>query len=121
MRHRVGYHQDEEDSRDIAAETPLVEETREEDVVEREIVEHEGWHDLLWSFVVSGFLSVSFVYHLSRKNDKILFSCLPTFSLLFLQSLCSVIIWHESGYGILPQVCHMLAKVCYSSSNIIFA
>lgn len=63
VRRREGYHHqdDEEYSRDIAAEAPLVEETHEEDVAEREIVEHEGRHDLLWSFFVSGFLTVSYV------------------------------------------------------------
>ncbi|KAF8806996.1 OPT superfamily oligopeptide transporter [Phlegmacium glaucopus] len=60
VRHREGYHQDDEErSRDIAAETPVAEGIREADVTEREIIEHEGWHDLLWSFAVSGFLTLS--------------------------------------------------------------
>ena len=66
MRHREGYCQDDEEyNRDAAAEAPVTEVTSEESVNEREVVEHEGWHDLLWSFVVSGFLTVSllFIYH----------------------------------------------------------
>jgi len=69
VRRREGYHQadEEEHSRDIAAETPVVEETHEEDETEREIVEHEGWHDLLWSFAVSGFLTVSLISRIPWK------------------------------------------------------
>ena len=123
VRRREVYHHDDEEysqDRNIAAEVPVVEETPEQtpeqnatEPSEREIVEHQGWYNLLWSFAASAFLTVSFLcsVYLPRKMVKFLFSCLPTFSLLFSQSLCSVITWHETGYGISPQVCHMLAKV----------
>ena len=62
MRRREGYHQDDEEySQETVAEAP-VEETLEEDVTERETVEHKGWHDLVWTFAVSGFLTVSLVF-----------------------------------------------------------
>lgn len=113
-RREVYHHNDDEEysqDRNIAPEAPVAEETPEQNATEREIVEHQGWHSLLWSFAASGFVTVSFVFHTSWKDDKFPFSCLPTFTLLFSQSLCSVITWHETGYGISPQVCHMLAKV----------
>jgi hypothetical protein len=33
----------------------------EDEVAERETVQKEGWHDLRWSFAVSGFVSVSHI------------------------------------------------------------
>jgi hypothetical protein len=61
------YHHDddEEHSRDIniAPEAPIAEETPEQNATEREVVEHQGWHNLLWSFAASGFLTVSFVFY----------------------------------------------------------
>lgn len=61
-RREVYHHDDEEQSQDrsIAAEAPVAEETQEQDATEREIVEHQGWHNLLWSFAASGLLTVSF-------------------------------------------------------------
>jgi hypothetical protein len=118
VRRREAYHNDDEEysqNRSMAPEAPITEETQEQDMTEREVVEHQGWHNLLWSFAVSGFLTVSFMFCIYvMKRDKSLFSCLPTFIPSFSQSPSSVIIWHETGYGILHQVCHMLAKVRYS-------
>ena len=57
---------DEENTQDrnIAPEAPIAEEApeQEQDVTEREVVEHQGWHNLLWSFAGSGLLTVSFVF-----------------------------------------------------------
>ena len=117
VRRRDVYHHDDEEyvqDRNIASEAPIADEAQEQDTTEREIVEHQGWHNLLWSFGVSAFLTVSFVPTHTMENDKLLYSCLPTFILSFSQFLCSVIIWHETGYGISHQVCHMLVKVRYS-------
>ena len=121
VRRREVYHHDNDEEysqdRNIVAEAPIAEETSEQNAtepLEREIVEHQGWHNLLWSFAASAFLTVSFVFpymYYTMENDEFPFSCLPTFTLLFSQSLCSVITWHETGYGISLQVCHMLAKV----------
>jgi hypothetical protein len=118
----VYHHDDEEYSQDsnTTAEAPIAEETQEQDTTEREIVEHQGWHNLLWSFAASGFLTVSFVFH-TFTIDKLLFSCRPTFIPFFSQSLCSVTIWREIGYGISHQVYHMLAKVRYSRFKYQFA
>lgn len=62
VRHRNSYRpvEDEEDdviAPDILAGIPALEED-EEDATERDVVEHEGWHDLVWSFAVSGSLTV---------------------------------------------------------------
>lgn len=92
-RREVYHHEDDEEEhsqdRNISSEEPIAEETPEQNGTEREIVEDQGWHNLLWSFFVSAFLTVSFVFHgyTIGKNDKFLFSCLHTFTLLFLQSL----------------------------------
>ena len=68
MRRREVYrhHDDDEEysqDRNIAPEAPIAEETPEQNATEREVIEHQGWHNLLWSFAASGFLTVSFVFH----------------------------------------------------------
>ena len=70
VRRREVYHHDDDDEeeeeyrqdRNILSEAPIAEETLEHDASEREIVEHQGWHNLLWSFFASAFLTVSFVF-----------------------------------------------------------
>ena len=66
VRRREVYHHDDDEEynqdRNIASEAPIAEEAPEQNVTEREIVEHQGWHNLLWSFAASGFLTVSFVF-----------------------------------------------------------
>jgi uncharacterized oligopeptide transporter (OPT) family protein len=66
VRRREVYHHDDEEEeysqdRNILPEAPIAAETPEQNVTEREIVEHQGWHNLLWSFSASAFLTVSFV------------------------------------------------------------
>lgn len=76
VRRREVYHHDDEEynrdneeysqDRNVAVEAPIAEETplqsNATEPSEREIVEHQGWHNLLWSFAASGFLTVSFVF-----------------------------------------------------------
>lgn len=67
LRHRTGYRpvEDEEDdvvAPDILAGIPVVEED-EEDTTERDVVEHEGWYDLVWSFAVSGSLTLAAYFY----------------------------------------------------------
>jgi len=62
LKHRSGCHhvEDEEgDSSlpDILPDIPAVEED-EANAIERDVVKHEGWHDLVWSFAASGSLTV---------------------------------------------------------------
>jgi hypothetical protein len=67
VRRREAYHHDDDEEhsqdRNIAPEAPITEETPERNATEREIIEHQGWQNLLWSFAASGFLTVSFVFH----------------------------------------------------------
>ena len=70
VRRREVYHHDEDEEeysqdRNILPEPPIAEdsETPEQNGTEREVVEHQGWHNLLWSFAASAFLTVSFVFH----------------------------------------------------------
>ena len=71
VRRREVYHHDNDEEysqdRNLVAEVPVAEEASEQNAAEpseREIVEHQGWHNLLWSFAASGFLTVSFVFPL---------------------------------------------------------
>ena len=62
------FHHDDDDEeysqdRSIAVGGSIAEDTPEQNATEREVVEHQGWHSLLWSFAASGFLTVSFVFH----------------------------------------------------------
>ena len=85
VRRREVYHHDdddEEEERNISSEAPIIaEETPEQDATEGEIVENQGWHNLLWSFAASAFLTVSFVFHTywKMKNFRLvvclLFPC----------------------------------------------
>ncbi|KAF8149886.1 oligopeptide transporter [Crassisporium funariophilum] len=66
VRHRAGYQaisDDEEYSRDAATHVVAVEEEIVHDAIERDSVEHEGWYDLVWSFVASGFLTLSAYFY----------------------------------------------------------
>ena len=71
------YHHDDDEEynqdRNIAPEAPIAEETPEQNVTEREIVEHQGWHNLLWSFAASGVVTVSFVFHICTTGKMINF------------------------------------------------
>lgn len=58
IRRRQGYHQVDLEDENRRDDVPTVDQEGEA-VVEREIVEHEGWQDLVWSFVVSGTLTLS--------------------------------------------------------------
>jgi hypothetical protein len=67
VRRREIYHHD--DDEEYSQEGTLVpeassipEETTEQNPTERDVVEHQGWHNLLWSFAASGFLTVSFFF-----------------------------------------------------------
>ena len=62
-RREVYHHDDDEEDRNMSQEAPIAEETPEQSATEREIVEHQGWHNLLWSFAASAILTVSFVFH----------------------------------------------------------
>ena len=62
------YHHDDEEEeysqdRNISPEAPIADETPEQNATERDIVEHQGWHNLLLSFAASAFLTVSFVFY----------------------------------------------------------
>ncbi|CAA7267111.1 unnamed protein product [Cyclocybe aegerita] len=62
VRRRNGYRQidqEEEDTRTEAATTDVVVEGDANDATERDVIEHEGWHDLIWSFAGSGALTLS--------------------------------------------------------------
>ncbi|TFK40407.1 oligopeptide transporter [Crucibulum laeve] len=63
VRQRAGYRQldPEEDVpvHEAIADVPVVEGEDEHDVEEREVVEHQGWHALLYSFVASGAMTLS--------------------------------------------------------------
>jgi len=41
----------------------MADEAQEQDTTEPEIVEHQGWHNLLWSFGVSAFLTLSAYFY----------------------------------------------------------
>lgn len=45
-----------------SVEVPPLTEEAEHDDREREVVEHEGWYDLAWSFGAAGGLTVSLTY-----------------------------------------------------------
>jgi uncharacterized oligopeptide transporter (OPT) family protein len=66
VRRREVYHHDNDEEynqdRNIPPEPPIAEETPEQNTTER-VVEHQGWHSLLWSFAASAFLTVSFMFH----------------------------------------------------------
>ncbi|KAF5327668.1 hypothetical protein D9619_004869 [Psilocybe cf. subviscida] len=69
VRHRHGYqHVGDEDAEGLPAPsspaTPLIaEEDEVEDSNERELVEHQGWTDLVWSFAVSGSLTLAAYFY----------------------------------------------------------
>ncbi|PPR00882.1 hypothetical protein CVT24_000367, partial [Panaeolus cyanescens] len=68
VRRRGGYRhiEDEEDLPDedeeVLADTPTLHEN-EQQIAERDVVEHQGWHDLLWSFAASGLLTLSAYFY----------------------------------------------------------
>ncbi|KAJ2922549.1 hypothetical protein H1R20_g14535, partial [Candolleomyces eurysporus] len=62
VRHRRGYrevdHEESEDAVEAIAEVPAQEQQTAEEDNERDIVQHEGWHDLAWSFGSAGALTL---------------------------------------------------------------
>lgn len=83
---------EDEDRQEVTDDVSTVDQEGQA-VVEREIVEHEGWQDLVWSFVVSGTLTVRIrMLSLMRNRFTTLHSCLHIFSPSFLHSPCSGII-----------------------------
>jgi hypothetical protein len=62
VRRRRGYRplDLEDEIEPVASSSPdVLEDDLEDEAAERETVQKEGWHDLRWSFAVSGFVSVS--------------------------------------------------------------
>ena|SRR6202167_1430066 len=62
LRHRTGYREvnTEEDEETQDPTTPGTGDTMDEfDSGEREVIQHQGWSDLVWSFLASGFMTVS--------------------------------------------------------------
>lgn len=45
----------------VSSSPDVLDDDLEDEVAERETVQKEGWHDLRWSFAVSGFVSVSHI------------------------------------------------------------
>lgn len=83
---------EDEDRQEVNDDVPTIDQEGQA-VVEREIVEHEGWQDLVWSFAVSGTLTVRIgMLLLIRNRFLTLRSCLHIFSPSFLHSPCSGII-----------------------------
>lgn len=66
VRRRRGY-RELSTERDDEAESPLIHAEpllEAPELAEREVVQHEGWHDLVWSFLVSSAMTVSVLHGL---------------------------------------------------------
>ncbi|PPQ67518.1 hypothetical protein CVT25_006059 [Psilocybe cyanescens] len=60
VRHRNGYQQVEDEEVPVAEHNPddTIDEEEQEDGTERDVVEHQGWSNLIWSFAASGGLTL---------------------------------------------------------------
>jgi hypothetical protein len=67
LRHRRGYQQITDEDVENAVEDDEVEDVAvaaedASDAADRDLVEHESWHSLIWSFISSGVLAVRFSF-----------------------------------------------------------
>lgn len=116
IRHRTGYREvntsDDEEIRNHAVSGPseIVEDI---DAGEREVVQHQGWSDLVWSFLASSFMTVRYHYHSNHQayGGRCRTSCLLIFSRLYSPFLYLGHIWLVNGFGRLRQASVMLGKV----------
>lgn len=116
LRQRRGYQHienGEEITINEATINDMVSENEEEVEHEREVVEHQGWHDLIWSFAASGLLTVilqrvlSYAIILINPSSSWQHFSIPFCSQFhYLETT-----WRRNGYGTSLRVYRMLAKV----------
>jgi len=113
VRHRHGYEQLEDHEVDEAdgnePEIPSVDDEDPTDAVEREVVKHDGWRSLIWSFIASAVLAVRFDPYSCEGIKRFVSVC----SILLPSDICDPNPWRSHSQGV-AVVFHSEPLVCWS-------